>query len=94
MASMNIFRDMRKDTDRDGVPDWRDQDDDNDGILDRFDRTPKGTRLGRKKATRARGTRREGSTKIVKPSRGPDSVVLSFAFGRILNAGVMNMHMA
>jgi len=29
------------DTDRDGVPDWRDRDDDNDGVVDRKDVAPK-----------------------------------------------------
>lgn len=73
---MNLRRDMfalRRDTDRDGVPDWRDRDDDNDGVLDRYDRTPKG-----------RG-KRAGSTKIVKPSRGFSQVILSFAGGRLLS---------
>jgi len=37
----NIGQMLRRDTDRDGVPDFRDQDDDNDGILDRFDRSPR-----------------------------------------------------
>lgn len=82
MAAMNLRRDMyalRRDTDRDGVPDWRDQDDDNDGVLDRYDRTPKGRRLNMKRGKRA------GSTKIVKPSRGFSQVILSFAGGRLLS---------
>ena len=72
MASMNIFRDMlRKDTDNDGVPDWRDRDDDNDGVLDKYDRTPKGRSFMTK--------RRVGSQKIVKSRDGKKTSVLSFA---------------
>ena len=71
MASMNVFRDMRKDSDGDGVPDWRDRDDDNDGVLDKYDRTPRGRSFLKR--------RRVGSQKIVKNRTGKGSSVLSFA---------------
>lgn len=38
----DIFKLMRRDTDRDGVADIFDRDDDNDGITDLKDRTPRG----------------------------------------------------
>jgi len=62
----NIGQMFRRDTDRDGVPDFRDQDDDNDGILDRFDRSPR---------------RVVPSSKVVKVRQGNGTSILSFFKG-------------
>ena len=66
ILGFNIGQMIRRDTDRDGVPDFRDQDDDNDGILDRFDRSPR---------------RVVPSSKVVKVRQGNGTSILSFFKG-------------